>query len=88
MGAMLEMMQRMMGQKPGEGKKPGQGQGAGDQAGQGQEGESNAPNSPTGGNADGESGERKIPKSAGVAGAELPEEFRKAIDAYNQPASE
>ena len=43
MGAMLDMMQRMMGKNPGEGQGEQQGQ-PGEQAGNGQEGESDSPN--------------------------------------------
>jgi hypothetical protein len=43
MGAMLDMMQRMMGKNPGQGQGEQKGQ-PGDQAGEGQEGDSDSPN--------------------------------------------
>ncbi|MDB4615154.1 hypothetical protein OAG80_01800 [Akkermansiaceae bacterium] len=83
MGAMLQMMQEMMGKgdKPSEkeGKKPG------DKAGQGQTGDSDAANdAKTGGPNKGKTTERRVPKSAGRSGAGLPPEFQKALDAYNK----
>ena len=90
MGAMLEMMQRMMGQGQGEGQGEGQGQGEGEgegeQGGDGQTGDSDAANSNVGGANEGNKEERRVPKSSGTAGTSLPEEFRKALDAYNSPA--
>jgi hypothetical protein len=43
MGAMLDMMQRMMGKNPGQGQGEQKGP-PGDQAGEGQEGDSDSPN--------------------------------------------
>lgn len=86
--AMLDMMQRMMGQKPGgqpgegEGKKPGKG--SGNKGGEGQTGDSDLGNEASGGPNEGKSSERTIPKTAGKAGAGLPPEFQKALDAYNK----
>jgi hypothetical protein len=87
MGAMLEMMQRMMGQGEGEGEGEGEGQGEGEseQGGEGQTGDSDAANSEGGGANEGNKEERRVPKSSGTAGTNLPEEFRKALDAYNSP---
>jgi ribosomal protein L15 len=84
MGAMLDMMQRMMGKEPGQqpGQKPGQK--AGSQAGEGQTGDSNSANQDLANAGDGNKSERRIPKSAGKAGVNLPPEFQKALDAYNQ----
>lgn len=90
-GAMMDMMERMMGKKEGEGQgegKEGEGKGAGDKGGKGQTGESDAPNSEDGGAAGGKVEERKVPKSAGQAGKSLPGEFQKALDAYNRGLSE
>ena len=84
MGAMLDMMQRMMGNNPGEGQGQGQGQGAGEQGGEGQTGDSNSPNGGLGEGGDGLTEERRVPKNAGRAGTDLPQEFRKALDAYNK----
>ena len=80
---MLDMMQRMMGQTPG-GDKPGQK--PGDQPGEGMTGESDAANTNTDGTVGGPSEERRVPKTAGPAGTDLPPEFQKALDAYNRPA--
>ena len=85
-GAMMDMMEKMMEQgegKDGE-KKDGKGKKPGDQGGQGMTGESDAANDPTAAAGDGKSEVRRIPKAAGAAGHALPEEFRKALDAYNR----
>ena len=88
-GAMMDMMERMMGKKPG-GKGKGQGKGGqpGEQAGEGSTGLSDTGNEGVAGNAGGKSEARRIPKAAGSAGLEIPEEFRKALDAYNRGAEE
>lgn len=84
-GAMMDMMERMMGKKEGEGKgKEGKGEKPGDQAGQGQTGGSDSANDADGGNAGGKSEERTVPKAAGNAGKSLPREFQQALDAYNR----
>jgi hypothetical protein len=84
-GAMMDMMERMMGKKEGEGKgKEGKGKKPGDQAGQGQTGDSDSANEANGGNAGGKSEERTVPKAAGTAGKSLPREFQQALDAYNR----
>jgi cytochrome c556 len=85
MGAMLDMMERMMGRKPKNGKgKPQQGQKPGQQAGEGGSGDSDAANEAMSGGGEGESNERSIPKGSGPAGRALPQEFRKLLDAYNR----
>ena len=85
-GAMMDMMEKMM--QEGEGKegegKDGKGKKPGDKGGQGMTGDSDAANEATGGAGDGKSELRRIPKAAGTAGSALPEEFRKALDAYNR----
>jgi hypothetical protein len=83
-GAMMDMMEKMM--EDGEGKEgePKKGNKPGDQGGQGQTGDSDAANEATGGAGDGKSEIRRVPKAAGTTGAPLPEEFRKALDAYNR----
>jgi len=88
--AMMDMMERMMGMKPGEGEGQGKGKGdkPGDKPGQGQTGESDAENSVNGGGDNGNSEERRIPKAAGSAGKSLPSEFQKALDAYNRGLEE
>ncbi len=87
--AMMDMMERMMGKKP-EGEKPGEGKDGkpGDKGGQGMNGLSNTGNDPTGGEISGKSEARRVPKAAGNAGHSLPEEFRKALDAYNRGAEQ
>jgi hypothetical protein len=84
--AMMDMMERMMGKKPGEGEgKEGKGKG-GDKGGTGQTGLSDTANEATGGQGGGNSEIRRVPKAAGAATLALPEEFRKAFDAYNRGA--
>jgi hypothetical protein len=84
--AMMDMMERMMGKKPGEGEgKEGKGKG-GDKGGTGQTGLSDTANEATGGQGGGNSQIRRVPKAAGAATLALPEEFRKAFDAYNRGA--
>jgi hypothetical protein len=90
-GAMLDMMQEMMGQgKPGEkpGDKPGDqpGKGEGDKGGEGQTGDSDTANQNNSGQAGGKSEERRVPKASGKAGQSLPREFQDALDAYNRDA--
>jgi hypothetical protein len=86
--AMMDMMERMMGEKSGEGKgKPG-GKKPGDQAGNGAGGKSDTDNDETNGNANGTGEVRRVPKAAGTAGREIPNEFKKAFDAYNRGVEE
>ena len=63
MGAMLDMMQRMMGQQPGQGQgqKPGKGNG-GESGGEGQGGASDSPNKDVAGDGKGKTEERRIGK--------------------------
>jgi hypothetical protein len=86
-GAMMDMMERMMGKSP-DGDKPGKGKGdkPGDTGGEGVNGLSDESNSLAEGQAGGKSEIRKVPKASGSAGSALPEEFRKALDAYNRGA--
>jgi hypothetical protein len=81
MGAMLDMMQRMMGQQPGQGQQPGN---AGDQGGEGKGGPSDAANKDLASAGEGNKETRRFEKSSGKAGAGLPPEFQKALDAYNK----
>lgn len=88
-GAMLDMMERMMGKEPGQqGKKPGEP--TGEEGGPGNKmGESDTPNENISGDGTGNQAEvRRVPKAAGTAGRSLPEEFRKALDAYNRGAEQ
>ena len=82
---MMDMMERMMGKQPGEGKAPGQGgEKPGDQAGQGATGESDTANEASAGDSAGKVEPRTVPKASGTAGGGMPDEFRNALDAYNR----
>lgn len=86
-GAMLDMMQEMMGRgKPGSAPGDQQGTGSGEQAGDGQTGDSDTANSKNGGASGGKVEERRVPKASGKAGQGLPREFQDAMDAYNRAA--
>jgi hypothetical protein len=87
-GAMMDMMEKMMEQD--EGKQPGDkpGKKPGDKGGEGMTGDSDAANDATAGAGDAKAGQRRVPKAAGSSGAPLPEEFRKALDAYNRGLEE
>lgn len=88
-GAMMDMMERMMGKEPGGEPKSGdKGDKPGEEGGKGQTGESDAANEAVAGLGGGKSEARRIPKAAGSAGREIPEEFRRAFDAYNRGAEE
>lgn len=79
--AMMDMMERMMGKSPEgdqQGKKPG------DKSGKGMTGESDTGNEGVDGGTGETVEERRVPKASGSAGADMPEEFRKAFDAYNR----
>jgi hypothetical protein len=83
-GAMMDMMQRMMGKTP-DGDKPGQkGDKPGDQGGEGMTGDSDAANEKTAGDPDNRREERTLKKAAGTAGREIPSEFREAFEAFNR----
>jgi hypothetical protein len=83
-GAMMDMLERMMGKEPGS--KPGEGEKPGDQGGEGMTGESDTGNSDVGGANEGRVVERRVPKGAGQAGKGLPAEFGDALKAYNRGA--
>jgi hypothetical protein len=88
-GAMMDMLERMKdGEKPGdkEGKSKGKGDKPGDEGGKGQAGLSDSANDASTGDAGGKNEARRVPKAGGNATLELPEEFRKAFDAYNRGA--
>lgn len=87
--AMMDMMEKMMG-KEGEGKKPGgeKGDKPGDQGGKGMTGLSDEANNAADQAGEGKTEVRRIPKASGGSGAILPEEFRKAMDAYNRGAEQ
>ena len=84
-GAMMDMMERMMGKKPeGDAKKQGQGDQPGDQGGSGMTGESDTAGEADGGQSEDKVEPRRVPKASGTAGRDVPEEFRGALDAYNR----
>ncbi len=83
-GAMMDMMERMMGKKPGG--EPKSGNKPGDQGGGGVTGESDTGNDAANGQGGGSHEVRRVPKAAGGTGTGLPAEFRKAFDAYNRGA--
>jgi hypothetical protein len=88
-GAMMDMLERMMGKKPdgdekGPGKGKGQGGKGGNEAGDGQKGLSDEVNALVEGEKNAKSEARRVPKSAGTAGQALPAEFQKVLDAYNR----
>jgi hypothetical protein len=88
-GAMMDMMERMMGKKPGAGPNgKGNGEKASDTGSNGQTGLSDTGNEATNGQGGGNNETRRVPKAAGATSAALPEEFRKAFDAYNRGAEE
>ncbi|MBB5352408.1 hypothetical protein HNR46_002653 [Haloferula luteola] len=83
-GAMMKMLERMLGidgetGKPQQGKQPSQ---QGD--GEGMTGDSDLANQNVQGTASGASETRRVPKGAGVAGKSLPDEFSEALKAYNR----
>lgn len=84
-GAMMDMMERMMGkepdQQPAPGKNPDNKKGGGGVTGDSDTASENVDGAATGGKE-----VRKVPKAAGNAKIEIPEEFRKAFDAYNRGA--
>jgi hypothetical protein len=84
-GAMMDMMERMMGEKP-EGEEPKKGNKGSDTGGGGVTGESDTGNEATGGESNAKSEARRVPKAGGSGNQEIPEEFRKALDAYNRGA--
>ncbi len=79
MGAMLEMMEQMMGKKPTQ--KPSET----NQGGEGSTAQSDSPNTKnTGSQKKQNQGERRIPRASGKAGAKLPPEFQNTLDGYNR----
>ena len=86
-GAMMEMLERMMGQEPGK-SKDGQAQ-PGDTSGTGKKGgASDSANEASEGEYTENAEERRVPKASGTAGRSLPAEFQKALDAYNRGLEE
>ena len=90
-GAMMDMMEKMMGQGQGQGQKPGQGQGqkpgqGQGKGGQGQTGDSDTANTEQRDVGTGPDETRRIPKASGNDSIAIPEEYRGAFDAYNRGA--
>lgn len=84
---MMEMMKRMMGEGA-EGDEKQKGDKPGDKGGDGQKGASDTTNDNLSSKGTGEKSEqRRVPKASGVAGQDFPEEYRKALDAYNRALS-
>ena len=83
-GAMMDMMERMMGKEPGQaGQKPGDQQA--EQGGTANKyGESDTPNENITGAVEDKNELRRVPKAAGTSGKSLREEFGKALYAYNR----
>jgi hypothetical protein len=81
--AMMDMMERMMGKKSDDKGKNGK---PSDTGSNGMNGLSDEANGATAGETGGKSEARRVPKAGGSAGHALPEEFRKALDAYNRGA--
>jgi hypothetical protein len=82
-GALMDMMERMMGKTP-EGESKGKGDKPGQQGGQGATGLSDSGNEAVEGDPGGKATVRRVPKAAGSAGQEIPSEFKNAFDAYNR----
>jgi hypothetical protein len=85
-GAMMDMLERMMGRTPDVDRPAPDGQPAG-QGGEGMTGGSDSANDRNDGNPGGKSAERRVPKTSGTAGRAVPAEFRDALDAYNRGSS-
>ncbi len=88
-GAMMDMMERMMGKKTEmlQNAKGKDGK-AGDKAGAGNQGNSDAETNRITGAISGKDESRRIPKASGSAGHGLPDEFQQALDAYNRGAEQ
>lgn len=86
-GAMMDMMERMMGKSPDAAKDSnGKGAGSSNQGGEAAKGAADVAVNPNTEPASGKSEARRVPKASGNAGHELPEEFTKMLDAYNRGA--
>ena len=86
---MLEKLKEMMGESEMKSEQPGEGEGEkpgekpGDKPGQGGPGGTTDEASDKLTNGGGDQGSRTLEKKQGVSSSELPDEFRKLIDAYN-----
>jgi len=85
---MMDMLERMMGMSPDgdppqdDGKKPG------NASGNGTTGDSQAANTASAGDAAGKTETRRVPKASGTNIQGMPQEFHKALDAYNRGLTE
>jgi hypothetical protein len=83
--AMMDMLERMMGRSlQGEGK--GENSKMGGNSGQQSDDISNQVDDVKGESSDGETAKRRVPKASGGAHLEIPNEFKKLLDAYNRGA--
>lgn len=88
-GAMMDMMERMMGKSPDADKdSKGEGAGSSDQGGEGANGAADVTAKPKAEPAGAKGEARRVPKASGNAGHELPDEFTKILDAYNRGAEQ
>lgn len=83
MQGMLQMMQGMMGNSQSDTKTDKKGK-SGQKEGQGGEGKSSSPSSSVKGNESDKKEPRRLAKTAGEAGLTYPDEFAKAMNAYNK----
>lgn len=83
MQGMLQMMQGMMGNSQSDTKTDKKGK-SGQKEGQGGEGKSSSPSSSVKGNESDKKEPRRLAKTVGEAGLTYPDEFAKAMNAYNK----
>lgn len=83
MQGMLQMMQGMMGNSQSDTKTDKKGK-SGQKEGQGGEGKSSSPSSSVKGNESDKKEPRRLARTAGEAGLTYPDEFAKAMNAYNK----
>lgn len=79
MGAMLEMMEQMMGKGSQAQDKPSEQGGNGDK-----KADSDSASESSSGPSNASKGERRVPRAAGKSGNNLPAEFQKALEGYNK----
>ena len=83
MQGMMQMMQGMMGNNESSSNKNQKGKSS-QQQGQGTDGKSDTPSTAVKGSESGKKEPRRLAKSMGEAGVTYPDEFSKAMDAYNR----
>jgi len=79
MGAMLQMMEQMMGKGDEAKDKPAEKGGDGER-----NADSDSANETETGPSNKTKGERRVPRAAGTSGTNLPPEFQKALEGYNK----